>query len=84
MKEKRNNTIGLSSLLAPVRVKLETKYIYTQKLVAGVTGHVFTTLKVLLSNYSSKYRGRLVSTAACFTPTPGSVIPFMQADVNGK
>jgi len=82
MKEKRNNPIRLSSLLVHVCVKLETKYIYTKELVAGVTGHVFTTLKVLLSIYSSRYKGGVVSTAAFLYPTPGSVIPSMQADGN--
>lgn len=57
MKESHKNMIGFSSMHVHVCVKLESKYIDTHKLVAGVTGHVFTTLKVLLSNYRSRYEG---------------------------
>lgn len=75
-KEKLNNTIGLSSLLVHVCVKLETKYIYTIKLVAGVTGYVFTAMNELFSISCGTYIGGEVSTAAYLDPTPD---PTMQA-----
>jgi hypothetical protein len=42
MKEKQNNTTGLSSMLAHVRSRLETTYIYTQNVVAELTVRVCT------------------------------------------
>jgi len=55
MKEKQENTTGLSSMLMHVRVKLETKYIHKQELMPEVTDNVFAPVTEFLSSGSSKY-----------------------------